>query len=185
LKSWADHILGIHVDFENQCNDNKNKINSGLSVAREKCDHFSQEASATLDLQLRRRTEQLTACEAQTEELLDSVSNSRETVRITCAVIPQLPPFLSFAADSHCHDIIQCTEICSLVDAEYGSSRDNLLYNMQHNYLHKTAGMCNIFHNKFSKHTHNKNVLNNNEFHSQVQFLALSVVAHGLNGWWN
>ncbi|XP_023709668.1 kinesin-like protein Klp61F isoform X3 [Cryptotermes secundus] len=79
LKNWADHMLGIHVDFENQCNDSKNKINNGLSVAREKCDHFSQEASVTLDLQLRRRTEQLTAFEAQTEELLDSVSNSRET----------------------------------------------------------------------------------------------------------
>jgi hypothetical protein len=24
LKSWADHILGIHVNFENQCNDRKN-----------------------------------------------------------------------------------------------------------------------------------------------------------------
>jgi hypothetical protein len=86
--------LGIHVDFVNKYNDNKNKINSGLSVAREMCDHFSQEASATLDLQLRRRTEQLAAFEAQTEELLDSVSNSRETVSITSAVIPQLPPFL-------------------------------------------------------------------------------------------
>jgi hypothetical protein len=80
--------LGIHVDFENQCNDNKNKINSGLSVAQENCDHFSHEASATLDLQLKRRTEQLTAFEAQTEELLDTVSSSRETVSITSAMNP-------------------------------------------------------------------------------------------------
>jgi hypothetical protein len=72
--------LGIHVDFENQCNDNKNKINSGLSIAREKCDHLSQEALTTLDLQLRRRSQQLSTYETQVEELLDGVSESRGTV---------------------------------------------------------------------------------------------------------
>jgi hypothetical protein len=80
--------LGIHADFENQCNDSGNRINSGFSVAREKCDHISQEASATLDLQVRRTTEELTAYEAQTEEQLDSVRNSTETVSIISAVIP-------------------------------------------------------------------------------------------------
>jgi len=44
LKNLADRILVIHVDFESQCNDNKNKINSGLSVAREKCDHLAKES---------------------------------------------------------------------------------------------------------------------------------------------
>jgi hypothetical protein len=43
LKSLADRILGIHVDFENQYNDDKKKINIGLSVAREKCDDLSCE----------------------------------------------------------------------------------------------------------------------------------------------
>ena len=37
VKKLADRILGIHADFENQCSDNKNKINTGLSVARQKC----------------------------------------------------------------------------------------------------------------------------------------------------
>jgi hypothetical protein len=83
LKSWADRILGVHVDFENQCNDNKNKISSGLSLVREKCDHLSQETTTTLDLQLARRIERLNAYEAQTEELLDTVSNSREAVSTT------------------------------------------------------------------------------------------------------
>ncbi|XP_021939166.1 kinesin-like protein Klp61F isoform X2 [Zootermopsis nevadensis] len=78
LKSWADRILGIHVDFENQYNDNKNKISGGLAVVREKCDHLSQEAASTLDLHMARRIEHLSAYETQTEELLDTVSNSRE-----------------------------------------------------------------------------------------------------------
>jgi hypothetical protein len=117
LKSWADRILGIHVDFENQCNDNKNKISSGLSVAREKCDHLSQEAASTLDLQVMRRTEQLSANEAQTEEMLDSVSNSREAVSTTtvqdnitnCSVILLLDYYLLYAV----------AVICLLVDAKY------------------------------------------------------------------
>lgn len=88
MKRWADRILDIHVDFENQCNDSKGKINSGLSLAQENCDHFSHEASATLDQQLKRRTEQLATFEAQTEELLDGVSSSRETVSITFGIIP-------------------------------------------------------------------------------------------------
>jgi hypothetical protein len=78
----ADRILGIHVDFENQCADNKNKINSGLSVAREKCDRLSQESSTIMDLQ-RIRGEHLSANKAQTEELFKRVSISRQTVCIT------------------------------------------------------------------------------------------------------
>jgi len=78
----ADRILGIHVDFENQYSDNKNKINSGLSVAEEKCDHLSKESSTIVDLQ-RMRNEHLSAYEAQTEELFKRVGISRETVRIT------------------------------------------------------------------------------------------------------
>lgn len=113
--------MGIHVDFENQCNDNKNKIGSGLSLVREKCDHLSQEAAATLDLQLARRIERLSAYEAQTEELLDSVSNSRETVSTTfmqdntlsaatnCSVILLL----------YFYSLFTVAEICSLVDAKY------------------------------------------------------------------
>jgi hypothetical protein len=51
LKSLADSILDVHVDFENQCSDNKNSINSGWSIDREKCNHLSQESSTILDLQ--------------------------------------------------------------------------------------------------------------------------------------
>lgn len=83
MKSWADRILGIHVDFENQYNDNKNKISGGLAVVREKCDHLSQEAASTLDLHMARRIEHLSAYETQTEELLDTVRNSREVVSTT------------------------------------------------------------------------------------------------------
>ena len=82
MKSLADRILGIHVDFENQCNDDKNKINSGLSVAREKCDHLSQESSTIQDLQ-QMRSQHLNDYEAQTEELFERVSISRATVCIT------------------------------------------------------------------------------------------------------
>jgi hypothetical protein len=78
----ADHILGIHVDFENQCIDNKNKISMGLSVAREKCDQLSLEASTIKDLQ-QMRSDHHSLYETKAEELLKSVGISRETVCIT------------------------------------------------------------------------------------------------------
>jgi hypothetical protein len=78
----ADRILGIHVDFENQFNDNKNKINIGLLVAQEKCDLLSQESSTIIDLQ-QMRSEHLGVYEAEAEELLKRVGISRETVCIT------------------------------------------------------------------------------------------------------
>lgn len=78
----ADRILGSHVEFENWCGDNTNKINSGLSVAREKCDHLYQESSTIEDLQ-QKRSDHLSVYEAQTEELFQRASVSRETVCIT------------------------------------------------------------------------------------------------------
>jgi len=69
MKNLADHILNTHATFENRCNENKNKINIGLSVAKEKCDHLSKETSTIGDLQ-QTRNEDHSAYEAQTEELL-------------------------------------------------------------------------------------------------------------------
>jgi kinesin family protein 11 len=89
LKSLADHILGIHVDFENQFSDNKNKIKTGLSVAQEKCDLLSKESSTITDLQWM-RSGHLSAYEAQTEELFKSVGVSRETSEQLTTVAKQL-----------------------------------------------------------------------------------------------
>ncbi|XP_069671575.1 kinesin-like protein Klp61F isoform X2 [Periplaneta americana] len=79
LKNLADRVLGIHSDFRNHCNEKKNKINSGLTLAREKCDHLSLEASTTPDLQLKRGAQQLAVYESQAEEVLDRINRYKET----------------------------------------------------------------------------------------------------------
>ncbi|PSN39061.1 hypothetical protein C0J52_10095 [Blattella germanica] len=80
LKSWADRVLSMYGEFDMHYSDNKSKIKSGLSTAKEKCDHLSQVTSSTLEQQLKRRAEHISTYETQTEEMIDSISNSRQTL---------------------------------------------------------------------------------------------------------
>ena len=81
LKILADNLLTTFGNTENHINDNKGKMHSGLTAAWEKCEHMSTMTS-TLEQQLKRRAEHFSTYETQTEEMLDSVGSSKETVSL-------------------------------------------------------------------------------------------------------